>query len=93
MKKLPEILVLMVLILGTITGCSKKDEEWSGFVYPNKNNLTDHRNIGTYSSLEQCRDAALSLMSTSNWFNGDYECGLNCKSSSYGGMLCDKTLK
>ena len=91
MKKLPKILVLMVLILGVITGCSK--EEWSGFVYPNKNNLSDHRNIGTYSSLEQCRDAALSLMSSSNWFNGDYECGLNCKSSSYGVMVCDKTLR
>ena len=91
MKKLPKILVLMVLILGVITGCSK--EEWSGFVYPNKNNLLDHRNIGTYSSLEQCRDAALSLMSSSNWHNGDYECGLKWKSSSYGVMVCDKTLR
>ena len=71
-------------------------QEWSDtwiftfqdFVYPNKNNLSDSRNIGTYSSLEQCRDAALSRISSSNWYNGDYECGLNCS-----GMMCEKTLK
>jgi hypothetical protein len=91
MNKLPKILLLMVIVLGILSGCSK--EEWTGFVYPNKNDLTEHRNIGTFSSLEQCRDSALSRMSSSNWFNGDYECGLNCENSSYGGMLCDKTLK
>jgi hypothetical protein len=91
MKKLPSILILTVLILGTLIGCSK--EEWSGFVYPNKNDLTDHRSIGTFTSLEQCRDVAVSLMSSSNWHNGDYECGLNCKNSSYGVLVCDQTLR
>jgi len=34
-------------------------DEWEGFVYPNRADLTVHRNIGIYDSIEGCRDAAI----------------------------------
>ena len=89
MKKIPNTLFMMILILGTLTGCFQ--EEWSGSVYPNKNNLMNHRAVGTYTSLKQCRDAAYSLISSSNWKNADYECGLNCRGSIP--MICEKTVR
>lgn len=86
--KLPLLMSSVILL----ASCSK--EEWEGFVYPNKNNLTVHRNIGVYHSLESCRAAALDTLSRiSSIENGDYECGLNCDNrSDIGGIkICDKT--
>lgn len=86
--KIP-FLILLVLVLSS---CFK--EEWEGFVYPNKDDLTVHRNIGVYESLEGCRAAALNTLSQiSSIEKGDYECGLNCESrSGMGGIkVCEKT--
>jgi hypothetical protein len=80
--------LIVAFIVGAGAGCFQ--EEWSGFVYPNKNNLTNHRAIGNFSSLEQCRSASVSLIKNSKWRNADYECGLNCNRSSLP-MICEKT--
>jgi hypothetical protein len=74
-----------------LSGCYR--EEWKGFVYPSRDNLLNHREIGTYSSLEQCRSAALAVISNAHWTNADYECGLNCQMSDTGSGLniCEKT--
>jgi len=75
-----------------LSSCGK--EEWEGFVYPNKNDLTAHRNIGIYESLESCRSAAWDMLSRiSSIEQGDYECGLNCEyRSGMGGIkICEKT--
>ena len=62
-----------------LSGCVEEDS-WEGFVYPNRNDLTQHVEIGSFETLEQCRSAALNRMSVNGWTNvGDYECGLNCK--------------
>ncbi|KKL65763.1 hypothetical protein LCGC14_2151760, partial [marine sediment metagenome] len=46
-----KIKVIYVLIISfLLASCGK--EEWEGFVYPNKNDLTVHRNTGVYESLE-----------------------------------------
>ena len=68
-------------------------EKWNGFVYPDKNDLTVYKNIGTFSSLEACRSADLSKLSALGATKkGDYECGLNCKSESIGSVkLCEQT--
>jgi hypothetical protein len=75
-----------------ISGCF--EEKWEGFVYPNANDLTISKNIGIFPSLEACRDAAISsLSSISSIRAGDYECGLNCEiRKNLGGIkICDKT--
>ncbi len=84
-------IVLMALLLNS---CFK--EEWEGFVYPNKNDLTNHKNIGIYKTLESCRAASLDILSrTSSIEQGDYECGLNCEvRSGIGGIkVCQKTVR
>lgn len=71
-----------------LSGCHNEPDEWSGFVYPNKTDLTDSANIGVYDSLEACRSAAGATLNEKGSTNGDYECGLNCS-----GSLCEKTSK
>jgi hypothetical protein len=84
---------LIIIFLGvTLIGCF--EEKWEGFVYPDANDLTISKNIGIYSSLEACRDAAISsLSSISSIRAGDYECGLNCEvRNNFGGIkVCEKT--
>ncbi len=72
-------------------GCK---DEWKGFVYPNKENLLVHRNVGNYSSLEDCRAAALNYLRDLDALEtGDYECGKNCKPDDYGMYICQDTLR
>ncbi|MEH6529572.1 MAG: hypothetical protein V7718_06490 [Porticoccus sp.] len=85
-------IITISFLLVLLSGCV--EEKWEGFVYPNANDLTISKNVGTFSSLEACRDAALSILSSiSSVRAGDYECGLNCEArSDLGGMkVCKKT--
>ena len=75
-----------------LQGCF--DEEWDGYVYPNKNDLTQHKYIGDFDNLEDCRAAALGWLNrNSSQSSGDYECGLNCEKSEYDVDVCEKTLR
>ena len=79
--------LLVGLILAVpLSGCFK--DEWSGYVYPDKHNLSEHEYIGKFKSLEICREEALDALNNlgSSTRKGDYECGLNCD-----GSVCDKT--
>jgi len=50
--------VVVVFTASLLLCCQGKPDRWSGFVYPDKQNLTVHIHIGEFPSLEQCRDAA-----------------------------------
>lgn len=83
-----------VLVLLSCSGCGSNS--WEGFVYPNKNDLTQHRSLGSFPSLEACRAAARRyLADLGSRERGDYECGKNCKDSSSlrGTRVCDETLR
>lgn len=70
--------------------------QWEGFVYPSKDDLTNHIGIGSYKSLEDCRASAMrALAKVSSLERGDYECGLNCQPDGGPGGLkvCEDTLK
>jgi hypothetical protein len=54
-------------------------DAWQGFVYPNKNDLSFHLEIGQFDTLEQCRASAASIASAAGWGSqATWECGLNC---------------
>jgi len=85
-------LAVIMIVVSSIS-CSNS-ENWEGFVYPDKRNLTIHTNLGSYSSLESCRSAALNTLTRiSSIESGDYECGLNCEvREGMGGIkICEKT--
>ena len=65
--------IMMTLALVAIAGCS---DSWEGFVYPNRNDLTRHRNLGKFESLEACRVSALGFLAEIKALDsGDYEFG------------------
>ena len=89
-----EIAAVVEVLIATLMGCGR--DTWEGFVYPNKDDLSKHRSLGTFSALEECRTAALSyLKGLGARERGDYECGKNCKTtSSIGdGKVCEETLR
>tara|TARA_B100000686_G_scaffold10826_1_gene10863 strand:- start:203 stop:577 length:375 start_codon:yes stop_codon:yes gene_type:complete len=72
------------------------DCTWRGFLYPDKNFLINHIDIGEFSSLPRCRTAVMEEINRRSLRRSaiDYECGLNCKISRYGtGYTCDRTAK
>ncbi|HEU4838784.1 MAG TPA: hypothetical protein VFS88_05170 [Micavibrio sp.] len=81
--------IILIASLFLLSSCFK--EQWEGFVYPNKGNLTNHVAIGIFTSLEECRDHSLAkLEEISSISAGDYECALNCKEGSLP-KICEKT--
>ena len=88
------IIRLSIFLIATLVGCGR--DTWEGFVYPNKDDLSKHRSLGTFSALEECRTAALSyLKGLGALERGDYECGKNCKTTpSIGdGKICEEILR
>jgi hypothetical protein len=85
---------LCVLGLFSLSGC--ESNRWESLVYPNKNDLTQHRSLGSFPSLEACRAAARRYLADLGALErGDYECGKNCKdSTSFREIrICDETLR
>lgn len=76
-----------------LTGCFK--EEWTGYVYPDRENLARSQTIGTFGSLEECGDMARAeLARLGATSRGDYECGLNCEyQTAYGMSVCKETAR
>lgn len=73
-------------------------DEWKGWVYPDKKDLSNDYPVGTFNTLEECREASRSLlMKASTLTEGTYECGLNCKpmfpNLSDSAEVCKETKK
>lgn len=87
---------LMIAAASVLLLASCGDEQWSGFIYPNKYNFTERRAVGPFNSFEECQAAAkaeISKLETPD--NAEYECGLNCE-DIYGGngpQVCKETRK
>jgi serine/threonine protein kinase len=62
-------------------------DTWIGIIYPDKNNLYNHKIIGEFNSINSCLDKVNILVGE----NGTYECGLNCKTETMP-MICEKTV-
>ena len=87
--------VIIVFVAFVVWYLWPRPDVWTGYLYPNKYDLTQHVETGAYESLENCRAATLAEA----WRRGftanqiDYECGLNCKLSDTGSGLsiCEET--
>jgi hypothetical protein len=68
------VVVAALLALG---GCSEPADRWAGYAYPDGNNLGDARYVGSFTTLDECRRAALAMLESlhSDRYRGDYECG------------------
>ena len=89
-------LIATVLLLAFSSCQVFTSDTWTVHVYPNKSDLSASRKIGEYSSLGECRDAAVSVIEANRWTNAEYECGLNCKpmfpDMPDSVLVCEQTL-
>lgn len=98
--------LLAMLSCLAISSCAKSTL-WQGWVYPNKNDLTDYIPMGSFPSLEDCRISAKhairilsdaeqrtqSLESSYEPLMQDYECGYKCRPDAGGLNVCESTSK
>ena len=96
-KSLGLTLTIGILVLLGIAWFHSEEDQWRGFFYPNKNDLTDHDEVGLFASLEQCRFAAIAYGEDRGIQHTvyDYECGLNCrKDADFGDIyICEETFQ
>ena len=86
MKRLILIFFITMISTPSYAWFWKKDE-WTGLVYPNKNNLFNHKVIGVYDDVNTCLKEGMRVAGS----EGSYECGLNCDTNK-SPMVCDKTI-
>jgi hypothetical protein len=92
--------VLMTAALAALA-CEPERGQWTGYVYPDKKNLSAHEALGAFDGVDACRAAALARLRalcegcSDPLQTGDYECGLKCKpSEQFGGInVCEETRK
>lgn len=90
-------LILVIGCLFIFTGCvgGQKEEKWTAFIYPDKND--SKKNIKspiTFASLDECKKASIFEIKNQNLENiAFFKCGLNC--SYHEGMkleICEQML-
>ena len=83
-------LILFASLLGSYS-CSSSDK-YRVFVYPNRNDLTNHIEAGEFDSVDAARDVAKEQMR--RYPNCDYEIGKNCEKRSGSSLwICEETFR
>jgi len=89
MKKMFLLLISATLL----SGCSLT-QEWTGFYYPDKNDISNSSKWKIQSDFEtvkDCRNWIAQTAGSNPTF--DYECGLNCRTDKSGLYICKETIK
>lgn len=85
----------LLIVLGYLLAGCDIFERWDGLVYPLKANRENSIDIGTYSSLKECREAALAKLAQLQIHKeiGGYICGKNClvESGFTNARMCAQT--
>lgn len=90
-------ILLLSITIFVLSGCMGKDnnEEWTSWIYPDKQNIKRSLKGNTFKTLKECKEASLLKMKALGIEkSGDYNCGLNCK--FHEGMkteVCEKMTK
>jgi len=76
--------LLLVSIVGVLlSGCigGEREENWTSFIYPDKENTKRHiKSPITFDTLEQCTEESIKQMDILKLTDiGTFKCGLNCK--------------
>lgn len=89
------IFITSFVLLFTACSNNPKEEKWTAFIYPDKQNTK--RNVKspmTFSSLEECQKAAIEQINNENLQESAiFKCGLNC--NFHEGMkveICEKMI-
>lgn len=86
MKKTKERVMIKNILLVSITallfvGCmdEQKEQKWTSWVYPDKQQTKRVIKNGIYDSFKECKSASLEKIKQLNVEKyADYRCGLNC---------------
>ncbi len=69
---------MLCLTAALAVGCS--DDQWEGFVQPDRTDNQVYQYVGTHASLQDCRKMAIAVLTFLHAVGkGDYECGKNCR--------------
>ena len=82
------VFILMLILTPSVALANA----WKGIVYPNKDQLVVHVEIGHFKTLKECRSSIMGLLNSTKWTDPDYECGFKCApvvgTEAY---ICEKT--
>jgi len=91
MRTTGNILICLLILVG-FCGCDKfKNDTYDLFVYPDKNDFTNHIYVGQYSTADEARDVAAEHMK--KYPNGDYEIGKNKIEGDGDGGVYEETFR
>ena len=87
-----KILGAIVIAALTVAGCG--EAQWTGTIYPDRENLQDFERIGVFATLDDCRAAAIAAIGQlgdrgENLVAG-WDCGQNCSADDEGDLRCDR---
>ena len=88
-------ILIITIFASTLVACTPGDK-WTCVVYPDRKNLADALQIGSFATLQECGIAAVKTLDRLHALErGDYECGKNCRkdSSSPSLLICEETIK
>ena len=88
LKKLGAIVIVAL----AVAACG--DSQWTGTIYPDRENLNDFERVGVFATLDQCRAAATTAIGElgdrgENVVAG-WDCGQNCAVDNDGDLDCTK---
>ncbi len=94
-KSIKNILLLIFIIVLFSSCGNKTKDEWTSWIYPDKNNTKRSMNNGIYDTLKECKTSSLLKLKQLNILkSGTYDCGLDC--TFHEGMntqICSKMIK
>lgn len=87
--------MILFLAASALAGCDDRAKEWTGWAYPDRNDLTKSESLSGFKSFEECQKATIAkLRSFPDPDAGDYECGYMCRwDASMQTNVCNETRK
>jgi hypothetical protein len=87
--------MILFLAASALAGCDDRAKEWTGWAYPDRNDLTKSESLSGFKSFEECQEATIAkLRSFPDPDAGDYECGYMCRwDASMQTNVCNETRK
>ncbi len=87
---------LLPLLALFAAACDNRPDQWDAFIYPDRNDLTKHKEIKGFKTFDLCQQASIDqLRALPDPDGGDYECGYKCepRADLNGINVCKETRK